>query len=95
MFYLVKLFPCSHAKQLESDSGFPENVCGNVFGFRDPGLRPADAAGTTCVERQSDGSVNGRHDTLHAEYQLQHRDGLSCRSVRSFYHHGECHGSPE
>lgn len=62
---------------------------GNVFGCRRPELGPPAAAGTTHVERRSDGSVNGRHGALYAQFQLRYRHGVSSGSVWAFHCYGE------
>ena len=62
---------------------------GLVFGCRRPELGPPAVAGTTHVERRSDGSVSGRHGALYAQFQLRYGHGVSNGSVWAFHCYGE------
>lgn len=86
VFYLIKLFPFKQCRRVASISGFAENVF--VFSRRLE-FRPAAVARAPHVKWRSDGSVNGRHDSLHAQFQLWYRHGVSTRSVWAFHCYGE------
>lgn len=84
-FCLVKLFPCL-GKMLGVIT-WPLLLCGSRY----PELCAAAAAGKTRAQRRSDGGVNGRHRSLHAQLQLQHWHGMPGGRVRALHHYGECH----